>query len=146
MAGDHVLRLLFEAGEPFLPERTSTRLRAITNRMSASPFTKWGVVWLAKWRGQIKFTAPGEVKLTPSGLASAARLVRTHRLWERFLVEHADIAADHVHRSADDIEHVLPDELVDSLERQLLSEGRLPAVSPVVVVPTSPHEIAQPGS
>lgn len=144
IATDHVLRLLFETVEPDLPALPPVPLHAIINRMSANTLTKWTVVRMAIARGLLEKVSPGEVALTTAGLQAAARLVRTHRLWERFLVEHADIAADHVHRSADDIEHMLPEPLVDALEAQLAAEGRLPRIPADQAVPQSPHEIQPP--
>jgi manganese/zinc/iron transport system permease protein len=55
------------------------------------------------------------------------------------LMRHADIAADHVDRDADDVEHMLPESLVAKLELELAAEGRLPNV--VAEVPDSPHQI-----
>jgi manganese/zinc/iron transport system permease protein len=74
--------------------------------------------------------------LSEEGLRMAADVVRSHRLWELFLIEYADIAADHVHRDADMLEHVIPDDLVDELEEHLRRAGRLPEVQ---TVPVSPH-------
>ncbi|MND00153.1 Iron dependent repressor, metal binding and dimerization domain [compost metagenome] len=54
-----------------------------------------------------------------------------------FLVEHASIAPDHVDRDADQIEHILPPELLRELEEKLQAEGRLPAV------PQSPHVLGE---
>jgi Mn-dependent DtxR family transcriptional regulator len=45
--------------------------------------------------------------------------VRNHRLWELYLTNAAQIAADHVHEDAEKIEHVLGDEVVRELERRL---------------------------
>jgi manganese/zinc/iron transport system permease protein len=72
--------------------------------------------------------------LTQAGLAEAARLTRQHRLWELYLIRHADIAPSRVDRDADDIEHILEPEMVDELEA-LLDES--PAV---ISVPRSPHD------
>ena len=60
--------------------------------------------------------------LTEKGSQESSRLVRLHRLWEVYLSEYLNIAADHVHDDADAIEHVLTDELQEQLERVL--EGR----------------------
>jgi manganese/zinc/iron transport system permease protein len=79
------------------------------------------------------------VSLTPAGLAAAADVTRTHRLWELFLVESAGIASDHVDRDADDVEHMLPTGLIRELENRLAASGRLPAVHKTV--PESPHEV-----
>ncbi len=59
------------------------------------------------------------VELTEQGLAEARRVVRNHRLWEMYMITHADVAASHVDRSADLIEHVLGADLVAKLEEQL---------------------------
>ncbi|TWT66321.1 Manganese transport system membrane protein MntB [Posidoniimonas polymericola] len=144
MAHDHLLRLMFEAGEPALPAREPIALAGVLGRMSATPVTKYLARLRAIWQGQIERTGPAEYALTSKGLAAAARVTRAHRLWEQFLVEHADIAADHVHRSADDIEHVLPAHLVDELERELHYAGRLPLAASGVAVPQSPHVIPPP--
>jgi len=58
------------------------------------------------------------VSLTPSGLARASELVRRHRLWESYLVSEAGVSPDHVHDTAERLEHLrlrgsLPAEQVD---------------------------------
>jgi len=59
------------------------------------------------------------VAVTPSGWQLACAIVRNHRLWELYLTNAAQIAADHVHEDAEKIEHVLGDEVVRELERRL---------------------------
>jgi len=58
-------------------------------------------------------------QLTGNGLNRAARVVRLHRLWELYLTQYVDIAADHVHDDAETIEHILTPELERELEHQL---------------------------
>ncbi len=58
-------------------------------------------------------------RLTPSGLVEAARVVRNHRLWELYLARRLELAADHVHRDAEEMEHALPPEIVAELEATL---------------------------
>jgi manganese/zinc/iron transport system permease protein len=77
----------------------------------------------------------GGYRLTKQGAELAHRVVRNHRLWELYLIEYADIAPSHVDRDADDIEHLLAPDVVESLER-LLSERY-----PHMTVPPSPHTI-----
>jgi manganese/zinc/iron transport system permease protein len=73
------------------------------------------------------------VCLTQAGYVEAARLTREHRLWELYLITHADIAPSRVDRDADAIEHVLEPDLVDELERLLEQQ-------PVKIpVPANPH-------
>lgn len=78
------------------------------------------------------------VDLTSAGREHAMQIVRTHRLWELYLVTHASIASDHVDRDADTIEHVLPAEILQQLEARLREDGRLPGS----LVPASPHAVA----
>ena len=57
--------------------------------------------------------------LTPSGRSRGLTIQRNHRLWTQYLTSHADIAANHVDWSVDQVEHVLSDDLVAQLEDQL---------------------------
>ena len=65
----------------------------------------------------------GDVQLTGRGVAEARRLVRNHRLWELYLLHHAEVAPARIDRDADLIEHVLDPKIVDELEA-LLDSGR----------------------
>jgi manganese/zinc/iron transport system permease protein len=75
---------------------------------------------------------PETVHLSESGFGEAARITRNHRLWELYLIRHADIAPSHVDRDADLVEHVLGAEMVRALEAEL---------RPRPVIPSSPHRI-----
>lgn len=57
--------------------------------------------------------------LTPEGVRRAAAVVRKHRLWEVYLTRRLELPADHVHRDAEAMEHVLGDAEVDALEARL---------------------------
>ncbi|MGA1708856.1 MAG: metal ABC transporter permease [Phycisphaerales bacterium] len=58
----------------------------------------------AEHRGWIARRAD-RLALTDAGLAESAALVRRHRLWETYLVEEAGLAPDHVHDTAEKLEH-----------------------------------------
>jgi len=77
-------------------------------------------------------------RLTPEGFALASRVVRNHRLWEMYLITHADVAASHVDRDADAIEHVLGSDMVRTLEAVLTENQRALAAKPALV---SPHAL-----
>ena len=57
--------------------------------------------------------------LTDTGWRKAIRVVRLHRLWELYLTNYMNIAADHVHDDAETIEHIITPELERELELQL---------------------------
>jgi len=69
--------------------------------------------------------------LTPDGWQLACAIVRNHRLWELYLTNAAQIAADHVHEDAEKIEHVLGDEVVREIERRLANATRDPHGRPI---------------
>lgn len=135
---ENLLRSLYELSEPALPERPAVGLHQL---LAARAWHAWQARWLirwAKWQGLVEPAGAG-VRLTPAGLLQARHLVRVHRLWERFLIERADIAPDHVDRDADTLEHLLGPEVVEELHR------RMETPLPPDAVPQSPHDIPRPG-
>ena len=72
-----------------------------------------------------------QIFLTPGGWQLACSIVRNHRLWELYLTNAADFAADHVHDDAEKIEHVLGDEVVRAIERRLKYANRDPHGKPI---------------
>ena len=56
------------------------------------------------------------IGFTELGVAAAKEVVRKHRLWEAYLISHADVATGMVDLSADRIEHVLDEEIIRKLE------------------------------
>jgi manganese/zinc/iron transport system permease protein len=139
MSREHLLRALYELSEPQLPRRP----RIDQSQLLAQ--RAWNRRWLGWWlwraeSGGLIEREDHSVRLTPAGLAAAAEVTRTHRLWELFLVSTAGIASDHVDRDADDVEHMLPEPLVNELEERLAATGKLPTLP--TEVPVSPHELA----
>ncbi|MDN3670741.1 iron chelate uptake ABC transporter family permease subunit [Echinicola jeungdonensis] len=59
------------------------------------------------------------IDLTEKGLIEAKRIVRLHRLWELYLTEYMNIAPDHVHESAEKMEHIITPELEAKLDERL---------------------------
>ena len=61
------------------------------------------------------------VHLTAEGKLQARRVTRNHRLWESYLLHYADVAPQHIHHNADQIEHVIEPQIVNELEELLAS-------------------------
>ncbi|MDT2758367.1 metal-dependent transcriptional regulator [Enterococcus xiangfangensis] len=59
------------------------------------------------------------VQLTPTGLEKASTLVRKHRLWEVFLVDHLGYSWNEVHDEAEVLEHVTSSQLEQKLDNYL---------------------------
>jgi manganese/zinc/iron transport system permease protein len=112
------------------------------------PFARPWLRLVARWlelRGLVRRVEGGGVLLTGAGRREARRVTRNHRLWEQFLIAHADLAPSHVDRSADLVEHVLSPAMVAELERQLAESGRLPPRHAAVGdgdLPPSAHPLA----
>jgi manganese/zinc/iron transport system permease protein len=140
----HLLRAVFERLE-MLGVTPSDAMDELTRHMvnadelqllrSWTPAQLRTLLAAAQRDGLIDRAPDGRVHLTPAGAAEACRAVRNHRLWELFLIEHADVAPSHVDRDADDIEHLLGADMVNELERLLAERYAAPAVPP------SPHGI-----
>ena len=70
-------------------------------------------------RDRLVETSPEGIRLTETGLDRAARVVRNHRLWEAYLSRRLELADDHLHRDAEDMEHVLDDDVLDRIDEAL---------------------------
>jgi manganese/zinc/iron transport system permease protein len=76
-----------------------------------------------------------EVTLTQQGILDAEFVLKSHRLWEHYLVHRSNLKLDHVDRPADDVEHILTPEIVEELEKTL-KEAEVNTDSPQSVHPT----------
>jgi manganese/zinc/iron transport system permease protein len=84
-----------------------------------------GAGWLA-YLGLLSLLRAGEVaraestlELTDAGRRRAAELVRSHRLWEAYLVEHLGLPLDHVHDPAERMEHFIDARLQEQIVADL---------------------------
>lgn len=59
------------------------------------------------------------VQLTAAGLEKASTLVRKHRLWEVFLVDHLGYSWNEVHDEAEVLEHVTSSQMEQRLDDYL---------------------------
>lgn len=75
---------------------------------------------------KLKKNDSGAYYLTEKGKEEAARIVRSHRLWELYLTNRMNFKEDHIHGNAETIEHLITPEL----EKELLKELDFPKVDP----------------
>ncbi|WP_462254666.1 metal-dependent transcriptional regulator [Ferruginibacter sp.] len=59
------------------------------------------------------------VSLTEHGRLIALGIIRKHRLWEVWLVNNLGFKWDQVHEIAEQLEHVISDELIENLDKHL---------------------------
>jgi len=71
------------------------------------------------------------VRLTAKGKKKALQIIRSHRLWEVFLVEKLGFNWDEVHELAEELEHIRNEKFIDSLEAFLAYPKRDPHGDPI---------------
>ncbi|MEY4566507.1 MAG: hypothetical protein RLY14_1477 [Planctomycetota bacterium] len=104
------------------------------------PYTRlMSVLYRLQLQGLVLLHNLERVRLTASGFKEAERLTLDHRLWELYLMHHADVDPMRVDRSADESEHALGPEITSRLREIIAAEweGR---------VPPSPHPITPSGA
>ena len=69
--------------------------------------------------GLIESTPQRGVKLTKAGLKICFNVVRSHRLWEVFLIRHLNYSWRDAHEDAHLLEHVATERMVDRLDKFL---------------------------
>jgi len=121
----HLLRALAECEELHRLDSTLDEQHLLTIRSWRHGLLQ-RVIRRARRAGLICTDVAGRIGLTPRGRIEARRVLRNHRLWEMYLIRYADIAASHVDRDADEVEHVLSEEIIFDLERALAQEARIP--------------------
>jgi Mn-dependent DtxR family transcriptional regulator len=75
-----------------------------------------------RWNGEIEWS-DNHWQLTPAGRLHAERLVRAHRLWESYMAKHFELPEDHLHATAERVEHFIDQEMRVKLATELATPG-----------------------
>ncbi len=102
VASDDVLAAIFRAKETGKNSVSVASLNTLLVGRAVGPAISSIV------RNGLVNRADDQLSLTESGNEVAQNLVRKHRLWEHYLVEDAGLAPDHVHQTAELLEHIEP--------------------------------------
>jgi manganese/zinc/iron transport system permease protein len=118
MTLEHILKVLFKYGQE--------KQRWGTFHPIGQIMQMWSFTASELRRGLRQLTREGMLSregdmfcLTETGREEGARVLRRHRLWEVYLTRYLDLPHDHVHRDAEEIEHILTPELERRLEELL---------------------------
>lgn len=87
------------------------------------------LLWYLKKQGWLQKTNL-KYKLTGDGAQRAARVIRLHRLWEVYLV-HLGQGLEKVHRSAEEMEHIISPEIESQLTELLNDPKQDPHLQPI---------------
>ncbi|MDX2189328.1 MAG: metal ABC transporter permease [Bacteroidota bacterium] len=93
-----------------------SELKAIFNSFS-TPMFKLHLFILV--RRQMIRVHNDKINLTHTGKHEADVLIRAHRLWESYLVNKMNVPMDQIHESAEKMEHILPREFMDKVDKDL---------------------------
>jgi manganese/zinc/iron transport system permease protein len=115
-------------------EENSPRMTDLLSRRSWSSRQLTRTARRLKASGWLVLDQENRLQFTPAGIQAAKEVVRKHRLWEAYLISHADVAAGMVDLNADRIEHVLDADIIKQLE------DLFPEISPQEP-PQSPHQL-----
>lgn len=80
--------------------------------------TRWALRSLRR-AGKVQADRAGALTLTPSGMEEAARVVRSHRLWESYLARHLGLPLDHLHEPSHRAEHFISPAMQEAIDRDI---------------------------
>lgn len=110
--GEDVLGLLFRIAEK--QADAGTDHAALRERLGCREIPL-RLVLTALHRKELLMRSLDGYRLTDRGAALARELIRSHRLWEQYLVEQAGMPADRIHTQAERFEHVTDRAMRDQL-------------------------------
>ena len=109
------LKAIYHFNEMGLPAKTSE----IASLIGVSPPSVTEMMKKLEKRGYLQYTPYRGAYLTEEGWSAAEKVVRKHRLLERFLTDILGINKEKVHEQACELEHSLSDEVEEALCRVL---------------------------
>lgn len=101
------------------PEGQTVSTNALSAELKTTPASVTDMIKRLGDKGLVDYTPYRGVSLTDAGRRIALRIVRKHRLWEVFLVQKLNFSWDQVHDTAEQLEHVRSEELIQKLDEFL---------------------------
>ena len=92
---------------------------ALAERMQLSDPSVTDMIKRLSGKGYVRHAPYRGAELTAAGKAVAMKIVRRHRLWEMFLVQHLGYTWDQIHDEAERLEHVTSELLETKLDEAL---------------------------
>ena len=106
-------------------------LAALAEALHVSPASVNEMVRKLEGRDLVSYEPYHGVSLTGAGLAVARRVLRTRRLWARFLADHLEFTPHQADAMACELEHVTPEEAAERLAAYLGNPGAGPLGRPI---------------
>jgi len=99
--------------------RAPVPISAVAERLGVSPVSATEMVHRLEEHGLLSHFPYRGVTLTAAGWQQAAGVVRSHRLWETFLVERLGLPWSEAHEYACRLEHAAAPEVIEALDAYL---------------------------
>ncbi len=125
----------------------------LAQALNVSPGTVTGMLKTLSEASLATYTPYEGVRLTESGQRLAMKVIRRHRLLERFLAETLTMSWDEVHEEAEHMEHAASERLVDRIDAYLghpevdphgdpipRADGSLAVVQGIPLARCQPHQ------
>lgn len=93
-------------------------LDGIAGNLSISPDEATDIISKLESMGLVS-ASKDELYLTSDGRSYALRVIRVHRLWEKYLADETSITENEWHQKAEELEHKLTPEQADQLAAQI---------------------------
>ena len=97
---------------------TNCTLNGIAGNLSISADDATDIISRLESMGLVS-AKKDELDLTADGRSYALRIVRVHRLWEKYLADETSVKEDEWHQKAEELEHTLTPEQADQLAAQI---------------------------
>ena len=110
---ENYIKAIFQIGTT--PE-SNVSTNALADSLQTKPATVSDMIKKLSHKKLIFYEKYKGVTLSASGAKEALKIIRKHRLWEVFLVNHLNFKWDQVHEIAEQLEHIKSSELVNRLD------------------------------
>lgn len=121
---ENILKCLWRAG------RQGVCYKVLLEKKFSRSFFMWFALVRLNQEGFL-LHKQGLYQLTPEGYKKAAYIVRLHRLWELYLMEFLSTGIENVHKSAEEIEHLITPDLEVKLTKILSNPEQDPHQQPI---------------
>jgi manganese/zinc/iron transport system permease protein len=128
--------LLANGNGPTTAPLPAADLQGLMDKRGGAPKDLLSVLDGLRRQGYVEGASRESWRLTKTGLEEAYRVVRKHRLWEMFLMYETSLGAQNVDRDADEVEHFLTPEAMQTLEAMLGEHDLQPHLKPDGVLAT----------
>ncbi|HEY2762016.1 MAG TPA: Nramp family divalent metal transporter, partial [Pirellulales bacterium] len=120
IAAEDILGMLYRAEEAVEHDQSlAAQISLADSQQNVRGLIGWLAIRQLLVHRLLEAAPSGTLELTDSGRTLARSIVRSHRLWETYLGEKAELPLDHLHAPAERMEHFIGPELQEQIAAEL---------------------------